>query len=146
MVDGSIWHELKAHELKAVEQVLPRPEIRFLFWQMLGRQHEIIKKCLAALLEMDWEIKGFDFTPTGSMTLAREAAPVKPEADESYELSSDRQRPDLAVEVIILKNNDCEAIAPADLLPELDIELFEGCLNYSDRGAALREFRRGLKQ
>ena len=43
---------------------------------------------------------GFDFTPTGSMTLESEAGAVKREADESYKLTPESLRPDLAIEVI----------------------------------------------
>jgi Uma2 family endonuclease len=43
---------------------------------------------------------GFDFTPTGSMTLESEPATVKREADESYKLAPGRTRPDLAIEVV----------------------------------------------
>jgi Uma2 family endonuclease len=44
---------------------------------------------------------GFDFTPTGSMTLESEAGAVKREADESYKLSPNRVRPDLVIEVVV---------------------------------------------
>ena len=44
---------------------------------------------------------GVPFTPTGSMTLESELGLVKREADESYELGPDRERPDLAIEVVV---------------------------------------------
>ena len=43
---------------------------------------------------------GFDFTPTGSMTLESETGKVKREADESYKLAPDRRLPDLAIEIV----------------------------------------------
>lgn len=103
LVDGLTWREFKA-----VEQLMARPGIRLSFLlgvleirKMPGRQHETIKKRIAALLEAYLEIKGFDFTPTGSMTLESEAALVKREADESYQLQSDRDTVDLAIEVAL---------------------------------------------
>jgi Uma2 family endonuclease len=43
---------------------------------------------------------GYDFTPTGSMTLESESGLVKRKTDESYELSPQLSRPDLALEVV----------------------------------------------
>ena len=43
---------------------------------------------------------GFDFTPTGSMTLESETGKVKREADESYKLAPGSRLPDLAIEVV----------------------------------------------
>ena len=48
------------------------------------------------------EYAGIDFTPTGSVTLESETGRVKPEADLSYELGSNREFPDLAVEVVVI--------------------------------------------
>jgi Uma2 family endonuclease len=55
---------------------------------------------MAALLEIYLLLAGFDFTPTGSMTLENEIAGVKREADESYKLAPGRSRPDLAIEIV----------------------------------------------
>ncbi|HEY9301552.1 MAG TPA: hypothetical protein VIQ31_35355, partial [Phormidium sp.] len=44
---------------------------------------------------------GIDFTPTESLTLENESRLVKCEADKSYELGTDRERPDLALEVVV---------------------------------------------
>lgn len=62
--------------------------------------HETAKKRIGALVELYLLTAGFDFTPTGSMTLESEAGAVKREADESYKLAPDRSRPDLAIEVV----------------------------------------------
>lgn len=177
LVDGLTWREFKA-----VEQLLTRPGIRLSFLagvleirKMPGRQHETIKKRIAALLEAYLEIKGFDFTPTGSMTLESEEALVKREADESYELATDRDRPDLAIEVAVtsggidkleaykrlqitevwiwqkgqlflfaFRADRYEAIASSELLPDLDMELFDRYLNYQNHAVALREFRQAI--
>ncbi len=102
LFEGLTWREFKA-----VEQLLDRPGYRLSFLdgileirQMPGEPHETVKKRIAALLELYLLMMGFDFTPTGSMTLESEAGRVKREADESYKLAPGRSRPDLAIEVV----------------------------------------------
>ncbi len=99
---GLTWREFKV-----VEQLLDRPGYRLSFLdglleirQMPGEPHETVKKRIAGLLELFLLMAGFDFTPTGSMTLENEAVAVKREADESYKLAPDRRLPDLAIEVV----------------------------------------------
>jgi len=67
---------------------------------MPGEEHETIKKRIAALVELYLLIAGFDFTPTGSITLQSESGAVKREAEESYKLAPGRKRPDLVIEVV----------------------------------------------
>jgi Uma2 family endonuclease len=67
---------------------------------MPGEPHETVKKRIAGLLELYLLMAGFDFTPTGSMTLESETGKVKREADESYKLAPGRRLPDLAIEVV----------------------------------------------
>lgn len=100
--------ELTWREFKVVEQLIDRPGVRLSFLdgvleirKVPGKKHETIKKRIGALLEIYLEFLGLDFTPTGSMTLESESGRVKREADESYELGSDRERPDLVIEVIV---------------------------------------------
>ncbi len=102
-----LFEKMTWREFKAVEQLLDRPGYRLSFLdgileirQMPGEPHETVKKRIAALLELYLLLTGFDFTPTGSMTLENEAGGVKREADESYKLSPGRSRPDLAIEVV----------------------------------------------
>ncbi|MBD2502157.1 Uma2 family endonuclease [Anabaena azotica] len=102
LFEGLTWREFKA-----VEQLLDRPGYRLSFLdgvleilRMPGEAHETVKKRIAALLELYLLVAGFDFTPTGSMTLESEARAVKREADESYKLAPGRVRPDLAIEVV----------------------------------------------
>lgn len=102
LFEGLTWREFKA-----VEQLLDRPGYRLSFLdgileirQMPGEPHETVKKRIAALLELYLLMAGFDFTPTGSMTLESETGAVKREADESYKLSPGRVRPNLAIEVV----------------------------------------------
>jgi Uma2 family endonuclease len=102
-----LFEDMTWREFKAVEQLLDQPGYRLSFLdgvleilKMPGEPHEIVKKRIAALLELYLLAAGFDFTPTGSMTLESETGKVKREADESYKLSPGRMRPDLAIEVV----------------------------------------------
>lgn len=103
LLDGFTWREFKA-----VEQLLDRPGLRLSFLdgvleigKMPGRKHETVKKRIAALVEAYLEFLGLDFVPTGSMTLESEEGLVRRQADESYELGRNRERPDLAIEIVI---------------------------------------------
>lgn len=102
-----LFEALTWREFKAVEQLLDRPGYRLSFLEgtleirrLLGEPHEIVKARIGALLECYLLTAGFDFTPTGSMTLESEAGTVKREADKSYKLAPSRSRPDLAIEVV----------------------------------------------
>ena len=102
LFEGMTWREFKA-----VEQLLDRPGYRLSFLdgileirRMPGEPHETVKNRIAALLELYLLMAGFDFTPTGSMTLESESVTVKREADESYKLAPGRRLPDLAIEVV----------------------------------------------
>jgi Uma2 family endonuclease len=103
LVGGMTWREFKA-----TEQLLARPGVRLSFLDgvleirhMPGRQHETIKGRIGALIEAHLETIGLDFVPTESLTLESETGLVKREADKSYELGSNKERPDLAIEVIV---------------------------------------------
>lgn len=102
-----LFEDLTWREFKAIEQLLDRPGYRLSFLDGVleirrrpGEPHETVKKRIAALLELYLLMAGFDFTPTGSMTLESEGGAVKREADESYKLAPGRDRPDLAIEVV----------------------------------------------
>ncbi len=102
-----LFEALTWREFKVVEQLLDRPGYRLSFLdgvleiqKMPGEAHETVKERLGALLELYLLLKGFDFTPTGSMTLEDESSQVKREADKSYRLKPGRGRPDLAIEII----------------------------------------------
>ncbi len=103
-----LFKALTWREFKAVEQLLDQPGYRLSYLdgtleilQMPGEPHETAKKRIAALLELYLLSAGFDFTPTGSMTLESEAGRVKREADESYKLSVNSIRPDIVIEVTV---------------------------------------------
>ena len=68
---------------------------------MPGRMHEIIKGQIGALIEAYMEFVELVFVPTESLTLESERGLVKCEVDKSYELGSDRDRPDLVIEVVV---------------------------------------------
>jgi Uma2 family endonuclease len=103
LFEGMTWREFKA-----IEQLLDRPGYRLSFLDGLleigrksGEPHETVKKRIAALVELFLLMAGFDFIPTGSMTLESEGGAVKREADESYKLTPNSVRPDLAIEVVV---------------------------------------------
>lgn len=102
LFEGLTWREFKA-----VEQLLDRPGYRLSFLDgileiklMPGEPHETVKERIGALLELYLLMAGFDFTPTGSMTLESETGKVKREADKSYKLALGRRLPDLAIEIV----------------------------------------------
>ncbi|MEG3929851.1 Uma2 family endonuclease [Microcoleus sp. T2B6] len=102
LFEGLTWREFKA-----VEQLLDRPGYRLSFLDgvleiklMPGEPHETVKERIGALLELYLLMAGFDFTPTGSMTLESETGKVKREADKSYKLAPGRRLPDLALEIV----------------------------------------------
>ncbi len=103
-----LFKQLTWREFKAVEQLLDQPGYRLSYLdgtleilQMPGEPHETAKKRIAALLELYLLLAGFDFVPTGSMTLESEVSRVKREADESYKLRTSSSRPDLVIEVTV---------------------------------------------
>jgi Uma2 family endonuclease len=108
VVEPILINNLTWKEFKVVAQIIQSPGVRVSFLdgvleirKMPGKKHETIKKRIAALIEIYLEFLGIDFTPTGSMTLESEGEKVKCEADESYELTSGREYPDLAIEVTV---------------------------------------------
>ncbi len=103
LIDGLKWQDFKV-----VERLLDRPGIRLSFLdgtleirKMPGKKHETIKQRISNLLDIFLEASEIDYTPTGSMTLESEVGLVKREADLSYELEPNRERPDLAIEVVV---------------------------------------------
>jgi Uma2 family endonuclease len=102
-----LFEALTWREFKIVEQLLDRPGYRLSFLDgvleiqtMPSEQHETVKERLGSLLELYLLAAGFDFTPTGSMTLESESGLVKREADKSYRLTESRKNPDLAIEIV----------------------------------------------
>lgn len=71
----------------------------------LGETHESTKGVLRFLLEVYFVEKGIRFFPVGSMTQRDETQSYSFEPDESYYLGEKKNRPDLAIEVIITSGN-----------------------------------------
>lgn len=120
LINGLTWREFKI-----VAQLIASPGIRLSYLdgvleiqKLPGRQHETIKERIGAFLEIYLEFLGLDFTPTGSITLVSESEQVKREADKSYELSPDRERADLAIEVVV-SSGGIDILHPSPFFPSL---------------------------
>jgi len=103
LIDAMTWREFKA-----AEQLLNRPGVRLSYLdgvleirRMPGEEHETIKERMGTLLDLYLLQLGIDYTPTGAMTLESESGLVKREADKSYKLGANRDRPDLLIEVVV---------------------------------------------
>ncbi len=103
LFSGMTWREFRV-----VEKLLDRPGYRLSFLdgvleilKMPSELHETTKKRISGLLEIYLLLAGFDFSPTGSLSLESEPDQVKREPDESYRLKPGRGRPDLLIEVIV---------------------------------------------
>jgi Uma2 family endonuclease len=102
-----LFDALTWREFKIVEQLLDQPGYRLSFLDglleiqtMPSELHETVKERLGALLELYLLAAGFNFSPTGSMTLESESGLVKREADKSYRLTEGQKTPDLAIEIV----------------------------------------------
>ena len=71
----------------------------------VGEPHELIKKCLAILLEAYFIEMGIEFIPVGNATRRGEEKGTSFEPDESYYLGEKKDNPDLAIEVILTSGN-----------------------------------------
>ncbi|MGB3262366.1 MAG: Uma2 family endonuclease [Microcoleus sp.] len=103
-----LFPRLTWEQFKTLEGMLDIPGVRLSFLdgileiqKMPGRKHETAKGRIGALVETYMMAARIDFTPTESLTLENESRLVKCEADKSYELGADRERPDLAIEVVV---------------------------------------------
>ena len=65
-----------------------------------SRSHEVDKKAISRLLEVYLEEKRIHFWGLGSMTLRKEEQQAGKEPDECYCIGTDKDIPDLAIEVI----------------------------------------------
>jgi Uma2 family endonuclease len=70
-----------------------------------SRRHEVDKKQIGALVEIYCEVMGVNFFPLGSTTFRDEPKRGGIEPDESYCIGSDKEFPDLAIEVIVTSGN-----------------------------------------
>ena len=95
-------------QFKSIEPILDQPGVRLSFLQtvleilpMPGREHERIKSRIGALIELFCLLNGIEIEPVGAMTLESEVGLVRRQADEAYEFGDNRERPDLAIEVVL---------------------------------------------
>ena len=65
-----------------------------------SRNHESIKSRIGSLLGLYFLISNIDYYPTGSTTFRKEEKRGGIEADESYCIGSEKEFPDLAIEVV----------------------------------------------
>ncbi|EAZ89897.1 hypothetical protein CY0110_13913 [Crocosphaera chwakensis CCY0110] len=70
-----------------------------------SRRHEVSKKSIGRLLEVYLEAAEIDFWGLGSTTLRGEKGKAGKEPDECYCLETDKELPDLAIEVIVTSGN-----------------------------------------
>ena len=70
----------------------------------ISSKHERIKKTLGYLLEVYMREKGIRFYGGGGFTLMKEGE-SSGEPDESYCIGSDKEKPDIVIEVIITSGN-----------------------------------------
>ena len=144
LIDGLSWREFKA-----TEQLLASSRSAAVFsrWRIRDSQdarkkHETVKKRLAILLEAYLDFIEIDYLPTGSVTLESGKARVKREADESYELGPNRDRPDLATEVVITSDGINKLEAHKRLqIPEVWFWEQGNCCSIRYRLRATRKFR-----
>lgn len=136
-----------------------------------GRKHEFTKKIIASLLEAYLQETRTRHYPLGSSTFRKEAAARGIEPDECYCIGSDKEFPDLAIEVVVtsggidslevyrglgvlevwfwedkfslyrLNGEAYEQVNRSMLLPDLDINLLSGYVNSSEPADAVWEFR-----
>lgn len=66
-----------------------------------SRSHEIIKENIGRLLEIYFEVAGIYFLGLGSTTLRKEETQAGKEPDKCYCIGSEKEFPDLAIEISI---------------------------------------------
>ncbi|WP_017719196.1 Uma2 family endonuclease [Kamptonema formosum] len=97
------WKQFK--EIQAVIGNVPGVRISYLDGRVelmtIGEPHENLKKNIAILLELYFFEREIEFIPVGSATREDESREVSFEPDESYYIGDKKDRPDLAVEVVI---------------------------------------------
>ena len=137
-------------------------------------EHESAKATIGTLLDVYLIQKGIRFYKCGSPTIKNQDKVRGKEPDESYNLGTKKDIPDLAIEVIVssgsldilavyqglgvpevwlwnnqlsiyhLRSQGYEQISKSELLPELDLALLVKYLNYPDQYDAIIEFRNAI--
>lgn len=70
-----------------------------------SRRHEVSPENIGRLLEVYLEVAEMDFWGLGSTTLRKEEGKAEKEPDKCYCLETDKDLPDLAIEVIVTSGN-----------------------------------------
>ena len=137
-------------------------------------EHESAKATIGTLLDVYLIQKGIRFYKCGSPTIKNQDKVRGKEPDESYNLGTKKDIPDLAIEVIVssgsldilavyqglgvpevwlwnnqlsiyhLRSQGYEQISKSELLPELNLALLVKYLNYPDQYDAIIEFRNAI--
>jgi Uma2 family endonuclease len=137
-------------------------------------EHESAKATIGTLLDVYLIQKGIRFYKCGSPTIKNQDKVRGKEPDESYNLGTKKDVPDIAIEVIVssgsldilavyqglgvpevwlwnnqlsiyhLRSQGYEQISKSELLPELDLALLVKYLNYPDQYDAIIEFRNAI--
>lgn len=66
-----------------------------------SRRHETVKKRIATLLEVYFEETNTNYFPLGSTTFRKQEKRVGTEPDKSYCIGTEKEFPDLAIEVVL---------------------------------------------
>ncbi|RMG69685.1 MAG: Uma2 family endonuclease [Chloroflexi bacterium] len=139
-------------------------------------EHEDTKGTIRALVEAYMREKGIRFYIRGGPTLGSQELGARKEPDESYNLNTKKDIPDLAIEVVITSGGidklelykrvgvpevwfwqdgvldiyvlkeDYEKMKRSQLLPNLDIEMLMRYITYFDQYDAVTEFINTLRQ
>jgi Uma2 family endonuclease len=104
VLTGITWS--KFEEIEAVFQGLGVKRFIYLDGKLeiimnLGREHEYYKRTISLLLEGYFKEKGIRFYSGGSATLGNKEITGCKEPDESYNIHSKKDLPDLIIEVIV---------------------------------------------
>jgi Uma2 family endonuclease len=139
-------------------------------------EHEEYKSTIGLLLETYLRYSGIRFYVRGSLTLGSRELGARGEPDESYNLETKKDVPDLAIEIVLTSggvdklekyrrwgvkevwfwdkkqlsiyylNLEYEQVAKSELLPQLNLELFVCCLVMPDQYDAVTAFEKALQQ
>ncbi|MEG4915908.1 Uma2 family endonuclease [Microcoleus sp. B7-D4] len=139
-------------------------------------EHEETKGTIRALLEAYLREKGIRFYIKGGPTLGSKELGARKEPDESYNLTTKKAIPDLAIEVVFTSGGidklqlykrlgipevwfwedgvlsiyylreEYEKVDRSELLPELDIALLVRYVTYFDQYDAVTEFIKALRE
>ncbi|PIG94560.1 Uma2 family endonuclease [Gloeocapsopsis sp. IPPAS B-1203] len=179
ILNGVTWQQYEAF-LDIIGDNFPGLHITYLEGTLQfmspGRKHEFTKKIIANLLEAYLQETRIRYYPLGSTTFRKAAVARGIEPDECYCIGSDKEFPDLAIEVVVtsggvdslkvyqglgvsevwfwedelllyqLQGEMYVPITTSNLLPNLDIKLLVSYIKSSETSDAVWQFREKLRQ